>query len=92
MITKRPLFYWVRSTSIKLQALLLFLIVVTVGARVIPLEMQKRIVNEAISLNKVELQSRSLEMATYLRYRVNGIPPVPLKMEKQTALQTSRQP
>lgn len=55
MITKRPLGYWVKTTNLKLQALLLFLIIVAVGARVLPLEMQKRIVNEAISLNKVDL-------------------------------------
>jgi ABC-type multidrug transport system fused ATPase/permease subunit len=55
MVTKRPLFYWVKSTNLKLQALLLLLIIVTVGTRVLPLEMQKRIVNEAISHNKVDL-------------------------------------
>lgn len=54
-ITKRSLFSWIRTTHLKLQILLLFIIVVTVAARVVPLEMQKRIVNEAISLRKFDL-------------------------------------
>lgn len=55
MITKRPLFYWVKTSSIKLQLLLLLVVVVIVGARLLPLELQKRIVNKAISLKKVDL-------------------------------------
>lgn len=55
MVTKRPLFYWVKTTSFKLQLILLAVIVVTVGARVLPLEMQKKIVNQAIRLQKVDL-------------------------------------
>ena len=55
MITKRPLFYWVKTGSMKLQLLLLIVIVITVGARLLPLEMQKRIVNRAIALRKLDL-------------------------------------
>ncbi|MEN6441760.1 MAG: ABC transporter ATP-binding protein/permease [Syntrophobacter sp.] len=55
MITRRPLIWWVKSSNLKLQGLLLLIILVTVGARVLPLEMQKRIVNEAIRLREVEL-------------------------------------
>jgi len=55
MITKRPLFYWVKTSSWKLQILLLILIAVGVAARVFPLEMQKRIVNQAIGLGRVNL-------------------------------------
>jgi len=55
MITKRPLFYWVKTGSMKLQILLLIVIVVTVGARVVPLEMQKNIVNKAIAMRRVDL-------------------------------------
>lgn len=55
MITKRPLFYWVKTGSVKLQLLLLIVIVVTVGARVFPLEMQKKIVNKAIAFRKLDL-------------------------------------
>ena len=47
MITKRPLSYWVKSSNLKLQILLLFVILITVTTRVIPLEMQKKIVNHA---------------------------------------------
>ena len=54
-VTKRPLSYWVRISSLKLQLLLLLIIVVTVFSRIVPLEMQKRIVNEAINLRKLDL-------------------------------------
>lgn len=55
MITKRPLLSWVRASGIKLQILLLLVIAVSVAVRVVPLEMQKRIVNEAIGLREVQL-------------------------------------
>ncbi len=55
MITRRPLFYWVKTSNWKLQILLLILIAVGVAARVFPLEMQKRIVNQAIGLGKLNL-------------------------------------
>ena len=46
-VVKRSLFSWVFSSNMKLQILLVVIIAVTVFARVLPLEMQKRIVNEA---------------------------------------------
>jgi len=55
MITKRPLIYWVRTSSMKLQGLLLVVIAFNVVVRVFPLEMQKKIVNEAIGLKKLDL-------------------------------------
>ncbi|AGW13052.1 ABC transporter ATP-binding protein/permease [Megalodesulfovibrio gigas] len=55
MVTKKPLFAWVKESNVKLQLLLLAVIGVTVAARVFPLEMQKKIINEAISLKQVEL-------------------------------------
>ncbi|ABK19697.1 ABC transporter ATP-binding protein/permease [Syntrophobacter fumaroxidans] len=55
MITKRPLSYWVKTSNMKLQVLLLGLILITVAARVFPLEMQKKIVNQAIGARKVDL-------------------------------------
>ncbi|OIP95159.1 MAG: ABC transporter ATP-binding protein [Syntrophobacteraceae bacterium CG2_30_61_12] len=55
MVTRRPLWYWVKTSNLKLQAILLVVIVVTVAARVLPLEMQKRIVNQAINLKKLNL-------------------------------------
>jgi ABC-type multidrug transport system fused ATPase/permease subunit len=55
MITKRPLSYWVKTSSFKLQILLLVVIAVTVAARVFPLEMQKNIINKAIRFKKLDL-------------------------------------
>lgn len=54
-VYKRSLLSWVFSGNFKLQILLLMVVVVTVFARVVPLEMQKRIVNEAIYLRKIDL-------------------------------------
>jgi len=54
-IIDRSLFSWIFSGNIKLQILLVFIIIVTVFARVVPLEMQKRIINEAIYLKKLDL-------------------------------------
>mgnify|MGYP001820064982 FL=1 len=54
-VVKRSLFSWVFPGNVKLQILLLFIIVVMVFARVLPLEMQKRIVNEAINLRNIDL-------------------------------------
>jgi ABC-type multidrug transport system fused ATPase/permease subunit len=55
IVTKRSLFYWVKTSNLKLQACLLVSILVTVAARVLPLEMQKRIVNLAIGMKRVDL-------------------------------------
>ncbi len=54
-VVKRSLFSWVFAGNVKLQITLLFIIVVMVFARVLPLEMQKRIVNEAINLRDIDL-------------------------------------
>ncbi len=54
-IVKRSLFSWVLPGNGKLQATLVLLIAITVCARVVPLEMQKRIVNQAINLKKMDL-------------------------------------
>lgn len=55
LVTERSLFSWVRASNLKLQIVLLFIIIITVLARVVPLEMQKRIINEAIFLKKTKL-------------------------------------
>lgn len=55
MITKRPLSYWIRTSNVKLQLLLVVVIAVTVVARVVPLEMQKKIVNQAIGMKQLQL-------------------------------------
>ena len=57
-IIKRSLFSWIFDGNLKFQLLLLLIIVVMVFARVIPLEMQKRIVNEAIKLQRIDLLLR----------------------------------
>jgi ABC-type multidrug transport system fused ATPase/permease subunit len=54
-VVKRSLFSWIFPGNVKLQLLLLLIIAVMVFARVLPLEMQKRIVNEAINLRKIDL-------------------------------------
>jgi ABC-type multidrug transport system fused ATPase/permease subunit len=54
-ITRRSLLSWVFDGNLKLQLALLAVIAVTVFARVLPLEMQKRIVNQAISLRNLDL-------------------------------------
>ena len=54
-VFKRSLLSWVLYGDIKLQVLLVAIILVTVVARVIPLEMQKRIINHAINLRKIDL-------------------------------------
>jgi len=54
-IVKRSLGSWILDGNLKLQLLLLTIIPLTVAIRVLPLEMQKRIVNEAINLKKLEL-------------------------------------
>jgi ABC-type multidrug transport system fused ATPase/permease subunit len=54
-IVKRSLFSWIFAGNLKLQLMLLLIIIVMVGARVLPLEMQKRIVNEAINLQSIDM-------------------------------------
>lgn len=53
-ITDKSLFYWAFSGNLKLQILLTVVIVLVVFARVLPLEMQKRIVNDAIALKNLD--------------------------------------
>ena len=49
-VTDRSLYYWVFAGSVKLQIILLAVILMVVFTRVLPLEIQKRIVNESIAL------------------------------------------
>jgi len=49
-ITKTSLYSWVLYKSIPLQLIVVAIIFVTVALRVLPLEMQKRIINEAIGM------------------------------------------
>lgn len=55
MVTKRTLYSWVLEKNVRWQALIVLLVVATVGIRIFPLEMQKRIVNEAIGLGDMDL-------------------------------------
>ncbi|MEJ2057919.1 MAG: ABC transporter ATP-binding protein, partial [Desulfofustis sp.] len=53
-IYKRSIFSWVLKTRVSLQFLLLLLIVGMVFLRVLPLEIQKRIVNEVMAIGDVQ--------------------------------------
>ncbi|MGW8195580.1 MAG: ABC transporter transmembrane domain-containing protein, partial [Desulforhopalus sp.] len=53
-VTERSLFYWAFRGNLKLQVILLAVIVLMVFARVLPLEMQKRIINDSIALKNIE--------------------------------------
>lgn len=48
MITKKSLYSWVWYKNTKLQVIIVGLVVITVATRVLPLEMQKRVINQAI--------------------------------------------
>lgn len=78
MITKKPLFSWVLERHRGAQILLFFLILSTLFFRVFPLEMQKRIVNQAIALKKLELlllycglYIGAVVLAGVLKYTIN---------------------
>lgn len=55
LVVHKPLISWIFGKNKILQLLLVVSAVVSVFANVIPLEMQKRIVNEAINLRKINL-------------------------------------
>lgn len=54
-LTKRPLFYWILNKYRGLQLFLLLVIIISLFFRVYPLEMQRKIINIAINLKKLEL-------------------------------------
>lgn len=54
-ITKRPLFYWILHKYRGLQIFLLLIIVISLFFKVYPLEMQRKIINIAINLKKLDL-------------------------------------
>ena len=53
-VVKRTLFSWVLSGNLKFQLIIVVIILITIGARLVPMEMQKRIVNQAIALKDLE--------------------------------------
>ena len=55
LVVKRSLFWWVFAGDLRLQVLLIAVILVTVFVRVVPLEMQKRIIDETIKQHQVKL-------------------------------------
>ncbi len=63
-VTERSLFFWAFSGNLKLQIILLAVIIFIVFSRVLPLEMQRRIVNDAIALRN--LSSLILYCGIYL--------------------------
>lgn len=76
-VVQRSIFSWILGPNLKLQLVLLALIAVTVFARVLPLEMQKRIVNQAIRLSNYELLLRycavylvAIMTANFLKYAI----------------------
>lgn len=52
-VTSRSLFYWAFNGNLKLQIILMVVIILVVFARVLPLEMQKRIINDSIALKNI---------------------------------------
>ena len=79
-MVKRSLPSWILASSFKLQALLLLVILITVFARVLPLEMQKRIVNEAIRFGEIQMlfwycgyYLAAVLVATGLKYLISAL-------------------
>ena len=54
-VVRKPLVSWITSKNKRLQLLLVITAVLAVFANVFPLEMQKRIVNDAINLRKFDM-------------------------------------
>ena len=57
-VVKRSLLSWIIPGNMRLHALVAVLISVAVFTRVFPLEMQKRIINQAVNLGKMDLLIR----------------------------------
>ena len=77
-VVNRSLWSWILASNLKLQALLLLVIVIAVFTRVLPLEMQKRIVNEAIRFGELGMLFRycalylaAVVLAVGLKYLIN---------------------
>lgn len=77
-IAKTSLYSWVFHKNTKLQLLTAAIILVTVGLRILPLEMQKRIINEAIGMRDIDklflycgLYIGATVLAGILKYAIN---------------------
>lgn len=78
LITKKSLFSWILKRYVGLQVFLILLILSTIFFRVLPLELQKRIVNQAIAFKKVDilliycgLYIGAVMLAGILKYVIN---------------------
>lgn len=77
-ITKTSLYSWVFHKNLKLQLLVAAVILITVAMRVLPLEMQKRIINQAIGMRDLHklylycgLYIGATVLAGVLKYVIN---------------------
>ena len=77
-VVNRSLWSWILTSNLKIQALLLLVILIAVFTRVLPLEMQKRIVNEAIRFGELGMLFRycalylaAVVLAVGLKYLIN---------------------
>jgi len=77
-VVNRSLWSWILASNLKLQALLLVVIVIAVFTRVFPLEMQKRIVNQAIRFGELGMLLRycgmyfaAVILSVGLKYLIN---------------------
>ena len=77
-VVKRSLLSWIIPGNMRLHALVAVLISVAVFTRVFPLEMQKRIINQAINLGKMDLLIRycglylaSVVLSHVIKYLIN---------------------
>ncbi|MBI9077607.1 MAG: ABC transporter ATP-binding protein/permease [Desulfatibacillum sp.] len=77
-IVQRSIYSWVLPGNVKWHLLTVLCIVITVGARVIPLEMQKRIINDAIALKKMDalyiycgIYLAAVLLATGMKFAIN---------------------
>ena len=79
-LTRRPLYFWVLKRFRILQAVLVLIIVINLFFRVFPLEMQRKIINEAINLKMLDmlylycaLYMGAVLVAGMLKYLTNTI-------------------
>lgn len=79
-VTEKSLLYWAFSGNLKLQLILLVVIILIVFARIVPLEMQKRIINDSIALQNFDglivycsIYILSLTAASGLKLAINAI-------------------
>jgi ABC-type multidrug transport system fused ATPase/permease subunit len=79
-VTEKSLLYWAFGGNLKLQLILLVVIILIVFARIVPLEMQKRIINDSIALQNLKglilyctIYIVALTAASGLKLAINAI-------------------